>query len=219
MKILAIEFSSPLRSVALAEVGEGTFRVLGRAEERLGQSTHAFAMIGAVLEQAGLARSAIDCLAIGLGPGSYAGIRVSLAIAQGWQLATGVRTVGISSIECLAETARAEGVRGPVSFLVDAQRGEFYLADYELGDTGSVERSPLRIAVRAEIEHRLAARSVVMGPDILAAFPAARELNPDAVALSRLAASGPDAVSAGELQPIYLRAVSFVKAPAPSRLY
>lgn len=219
MKILAIDFSSSLRNVALAEASGGKARVLARAEERHGQSTHAFGMIEKLLSEGQVERAEIDCLAIGLGPGSYAGIRVSLSIAQGWQLATGVKTTGISSITCLAEAARRGGHRGRVAVVVDAQRGEFYLAEYDISDAVFRETKPLAIVSRGELESRLANGGVVLGPDLAGASEMVIELYPDAAILAQLVASDPVFVSADKLTPIYLRAANFVKAPKPTRTY
>ena len=219
MKILAIDFSSSLRSVALADAGDGNAQVLGRAEERHGQSTHAFAMIEKLLADSGNERGAIDCLAIGLGPGSYAGIRVSLAIAQGWQLARGVKTIGVSSVAVLAHSTWTHGQRGQASFVIDAQRGEFYLADYQLNDSGCVEVEPLAIVAPAQIENRLAGGHAVFGPDVSGIFPGARDLYPDAARLAEVASRKREFASADQLTPIYLRAARFVKAPKPTRSY
>jgi tRNA threonylcarbamoyl adenosine modification protein YeaZ len=220
MKILAIDFSTARRSVALADSQDGNVRIIGRAEEQHGQATHAFALIDNLLREAGHERGAIECLTIGLGPGSYAGIRVSLALPQGWQLATGVKVVGISSIECLAETAREAGHRGPVTLVVDAQRGEFYLADYQLTDDGCEPMQPLAIVSRGEIERRLAEGITVFSPDAAATGMAGlRELYPDAARLAALAARCGEYVPAEVLEPIYLRATSFVKARKPDRVY
>lgn len=221
MKILAIDFSTARRSVALAESQDGNVQIIARAEEQHGQATHAFALIDNLLREGGYERGAIECLVVGLGPGSYAGIRVSLALAQGWQLATGVKVVGISSIECLAETARAAGHRGPASLVVDAQRGEFYLADCRLTDDTFELTQPLEIVSRREIERRLAEDMTVFAPDAPATGIAGlRELYPDAAKLASLTATGHrEFVPAEVLEPIYLRATSFVKAPKPERVY
>lgn len=219
MKILAIDFSSPVRSVALAECVNKQFCLLGRTEERHGPSTHAFAMIETLLAESGVDRKSIDCLAIGLGPGSYAGIRVSLAIAQGWQLATDAKAVGISSVDCLAATARAGGRRGSSAFAVDAQRGEFYLAEYELTDAGCRETRSLSIVSRQVIDALMTEGKIVCGPDVAAAFDQAVETFPDAARLAEIACRQPRFVPADQLTPIYLRAASFVKAPKPSRVY
>jgi len=76
---LALEFSSSQRSVAVARAG----RVLAETSEAGGRETHAFGMIEKVLAAAKIGRAEIECLAVGLGPGSYTGIRVALSIAQG----------------------------------------------------------------------------------------------------------------------------------------
>ena len=65
-------------------------------------------MIEKVLAAAKIEREEIEVLAVGLGPGSYTGIRVAISIAQGWQLARGVKLLGIGSAECLAAQAQAE---------------------------------------------------------------------------------------------------------------
>jgi len=216
MKILALDFSTAVRCVALAEVEAGQFRLLASAEERHGQSTQAFALIEAVLTRAGVSRDAVDRLAVGLGPGSYAGIRVSLAIVQGWQLARGTTSVGVSSVDCLAATAWEQGRRGPASFVVDAQRGEYYLAEFILADASVGEGSSLEIVPRTQIETRLASGAQVFGPEAMASFPTAKDLFPSAGVLARLAAERNEPVAADQLEPIYLRAANFVKAPAPA---
>src|SRR5580765_6080487 len=101
MKILALEFSSPQRSVAVLEPADDASSN-ARSNEALetgANSTNAFEMIQRALRLAQLEREQIDCLAIGLGPGSYTGIRASIALAQGWQFARDVKLVGISSAE------------------------------------------------------------------------------------------------------------------------
>ena len=90
MTILALEFSSSQRSVAVARDGQ----VLAEAATAGGREMNAFSLIERVLAEARLGRDQIDCLAVGLGPGSYTGIRVALAIAQGWQLARPIRLLG-----------------------------------------------------------------------------------------------------------------------------
>src|SRR5207249_11930332 len=95
MKILALEFSSAQRSVALVVDGQ----VRGRAQETGTRESRALSLIESALSAAGLERETVDCLAVGLGPGSYGGIRSAIALAQGWQLARGTKTLGISSGE------------------------------------------------------------------------------------------------------------------------
>lgn len=83
--------------------------VLGEAHEKAGKHTLAFGLIETALAQAGIEREQIECVAVGLGPGSYMGTRIAIAIAQGWQLARGVKTAGISSDDALARQAGGPG--------------------------------------------------------------------------------------------------------------
>src|ERR1035438_4492910 len=120
MTILALEFSSPQRSVAVLRT-EGAV-MAAEAIETGRQRTNAFGMIEQVLAGTKIEREQIEVIAIGLGPGSYTGIRAAISLAQGWQLAfaepeqenssqtmasaqrrlaRGVKLLGVSSAECL----------------------------------------------------------------------------------------------------------------------
>ena len=213
MWILAFEFSSDRRGVAVVDSREG--RVAGRAEEQGGRQTHALGLTGAALDEAGIEREAVEVIAIGIGPGSYTGIRIALATAQGWQLGTGVKTIGVSSVDCLAEQARREGLRGRVHVVVDAQRGEFYHTVYRVTETSWTVEEPLRII---SADHVLASRQpgeALIGPDAAVETRLqGQRVFPDAAVLGQLAAPRTDFQPAFQIEPIYLRAVSFVKAPA-----
>ena len=214
MKILAFEFSSDHRSVALAEIG-ATARILSEATVSGIRSTPVITLVDDVLRQANESRDAIEAMVIGLGPGSYTGIRIAIATAQGWQLARGVKLLGISSVDALAERARVDGLRGPVGLAIDAQRGEFYLANYDISEGDARLMEPLRLVSRGEIERRLAAGETIAGPEVPPLLPQARLLFPRAADLARLAVGRNDFVDGEKLAPVYLREVSFVKAPPP----
>jgi tRNA threonylcarbamoyladenosine biosynthesis protein TsaB len=209
MKMLAIEFSSAQRSVAAVADGQ----VRGRAEQTGGRNTRAIGLVERALGDAGMEREAIECIAVSLGPGSYAGIRGAIALAQGWQLARGVRLLGVSSVECLAAQAQAERIKGRVNILIDAQRNEFYFAAYELDAHGRREVEPLRLVSRDEAQARCGRGPTVLVPEPLAGFPHARVWPPDAGMLGQLAAARSDFVPGDKLEPIYLRETAFVKAP------
>src|SRR5688572_28862306 len=119
MTILALEFSSMRRSASLMRSSAEPASIASNWPER---STRAFALIDEALQCAKVSRSQIDCIAVGLGPGSYTGIRVAISIAQGWQLATTVKLLGISSVDAIAGQARAQGITGHVACVIDAQR-------------------------------------------------------------------------------------------------
>jgi len=217
MKILALEFSSEQRSVAVLrmEHASGVAPVFVSTDRSGPRATNAFHLIEAALAKAGIEREEIDRLAVGLGPGSYTGIRAAISIAQAWQLARNVRLLGISSIECLAFQAQNEGIRGRIHFAIDAQRNEFYLATYQIDPEEHRLIEPLRIVSSAEVLERIKAGEPLAGPEIARSFPQARLLFPDAGALARLAMARSDFVRGEELAPIYLRETNFVKAPPP----
>src|SRR5882672_5700400 len=152
MTILALEFSSEQRSVALARDGI----VLSEAIERSGgRTTNAFGLIEKALAQAKILREEIEVIAVGLGPGSYTGIRGAIALAQGWQLARGIKLLGVSSAEVLAAQAQAEKFFGRVNVVIDAQRGEFYLATWEISESRREEISQLKIVSPGEMAARV----------------------------------------------------------------
>jgi tRNA threonylcarbamoyladenosine biosynthesis protein TsaB len=205
MTILALEFSSARRSVALARGG----RLLAEAVEQTGgRGTDVFGLIEKVLEKGNASREEIEVIAVGLGPGSYTGIRAAIAVAQGWQLARGAKLLGVSSLESLAAQAQVERFFGRVNIAVDAQRGEFYLATWELSGQSRVEVSALKIVPAAEIAARRAAHEICVGPE--------QEplLFPAAATVAALGAGRTDFVPGERLEPVYLREASFVKAPA-----
>jgi tRNA threonylcarbamoyladenosine biosynthesis protein TsaB len=222
MTILTLEFSSLQRSVALVCGRPGQAgSVVSEVVETGGGGTRAFGMIQSALREAGLERGQIEVLAIGLGPGSYTGIRVALAIAQGWQLASGdggVKLAGISSAECLAAQAQAENIRGRVNVVVDAQRNEFYVATYDLSADGWDEIEPLRILSRPEVELKAGAKETLVGPEVTRWFPNGRPVYPRAAMLGRLAWRRNEFIAGDKLEPIYLRETHFVKAPPGQRM-
>jgi tRNA threonylcarbamoyladenosine biosynthesis protein TsaB len=207
MTILALEFSSAQRSVAIARGGE----VLAAASETGERGTKAFGLIENVLAAAKIGREEIQILAAGLGPGSYTGIRVALSIARGWQLARGVKLLGIGSAECLAAQAQAEKMSGRVNVVIDAQRGEFYLATCEILAAGLEEVAPLKIVTATEVKSRADAGEILIGPEVTRWFPSGKTLFPTATMLAKLAARRTDFSAGGSLEPIYLRTTSFVK--------
>ena len=206
MTILALEFSSGQRSVALARDGG----VLSGAVETGGyRVTNAFGLVEKVLAAANLSREDIEVIAVGLGPGSYTGIRAAIAVAQGWQLATGVKLLGVSSADSLAAQAQAGKIFGRVNVAIDAQRGEFYLAGWDISAAERREISPLKIVSAVELAAHRNAGGICVGPEM------EPPLLPTAAMLAHLAAGRSDFIAGEKLEPIYLRETSFVKAPPP----
>ena len=229
MKILAFDFSSSQRSVAVLRTADGSrktedgplrsppsaLQISEVIETSKGHTMQPFAMIETVLAQAGIERHEIGRIVVGLGPGSYTGIRAGIAMAQGWQLAREVQRLGISSVEAIAAQARLDGLRGAVRVVVDAQRGEFYLATWELSDAGHHETGPLRIVSADEMKTHADSGICIIGPEVTRWFPSGKIIFPRAATLAGLALERTQCVGGDALEPIYLRETTFVNAPAP----
>lgn len=217
MKILAFDFSSPQRSVAVlnADGRGGTTTTSEVVDASPGNSMLPLSMVERALKQSGLERGQIECIAVGIGPGSYTSIRVAISLAQGWQIATSVKLCGVSSVECIAAQTVEEGIHRPFSVVVDAQRGEFYLAGYDCPDDKPHATSPLRIASAAEVRAREKAGDILVGPEVMRWFPEGRLIYPRAGTLGKLAQARDRFISGEALEPIYLRETQFVKAPPP----
>ncbi|MDE2679966.1 MAG: tRNA (adenosine(37)-N6)-threonylcarbamoyltransferase complex dimerization subunit type 1 TsaB [Verrucomicrobiota bacterium] len=200
--ILALEFSSNRRSVAIADGKD----VLARVETN-DVKKPPLTLIDEALKKANLDRTAIETIALGIGPGSYTGIRSAIATAQGWQLARNINLLPIPSAEILAANAAANGQRGEIHFIIDAQRHEYYHTTWKLTEDNQSQTTPLHI-----ITFTVAAELKAFGPDA-AGFPSCEPLFPDAAILAQLAAGRTDFQPGETIEPIYLRPIEFTKAP------
>jgi tRNA threonylcarbamoyladenosine biosynthesis protein TsaB len=212
MNILALEFSSPVRSVAIVECRDGQERVRVEIADRDFRARGAVALVQDALSGAGLKPEAIDRIAVGLGPGSYTGIRSAISIAQGWQLGLNTGVVGVGSFDILAATALVAGAKDRARLVVDAQRNEVYSVVYDLSGQFPHAVDPIAIAPAASLSGQ-----PIVGPEATRWSLVARDLLPSAIVLARLAHASSVTIPAEKLEPIYLRPVEFVKAP-PARL-
>jgi len=144
VKLLGIEMSSSVGSIALRCGDEIRAREIATPRE---QTELLLPLVHELLAEAEVGLGALDGITFGRGPGSFTGLRVAAAAAQGLALASGVPLLPVSSLLCLAQTAwRREGVARAV-VCVDARMGEVYWAVFAV--TGG--------AMRAEGDERLGA--------------------------------------------------------------
>lgn len=217
---VAIETSTSLGTVAVARNDD----VL--AEVALGvQTRHAEKALPALayaLEVAGVARSAIEEVVVGGGPGSFTGIRVAAATAKGLVAALGVPLRSFPGLLALAAAIAADR---PVCALLDARRGEVYAGCWRLGvGSPTIPIEPVLAPMVAPVEDVIAAVAdaapVFAGDgarryrDVLAAagaVVAAAPAHPRASMLLWLAARDPDAGVVADVpgwEPSYVRASS-----------
>lgn len=123
MLTLALDTATPDLSLALV-TPQGTFSFCERLERLHAQRIAP--EVQALFQQAGLPFRA-DRLVVGVGPGSYTGVRVAASYALGLARAWGVEVFGVSSLMAMA--APHEGV---VGVTLDARRGNVYAGLYEV---------------------------------------------------------------------------------------
>ncbi len=207
MKILALEFSSQQRSVTVTDEDKPLAQVSTGKHK-----TNPMVLVHEALSKSAIDRSEINLIAIGIGPGSYTGIRSAIAIAQGWQLGREIHLCAISSVEVLAAMAQTNGQRGEIHFLIDAQRHEYYHCTWNLSEKNQTETTPLSI-----INASKAADLKALGPDA-SELPHCEPLYPNATALAALATEKSKLFKGFEIEPIYLRQTEFTKSPLRRQL-
>jgi tRNA threonylcarbamoyladenosine biosynthesis protein TsaB len=93
--------------------------------ERPGHAEQLLALADELLHEASLTWGAVDRIAVGVGPGTFTGLRIGVATARALAQASGAQVVGVSTLQALAAAARAPAGR-PVLACVDARRGELF---------------------------------------------------------------------------------------------
>ena len=223
MKILALEFSPRERSIAVLVDGE----VRGFAMDRTPQGTRSFELIALTLTEARLSAADVECIAVGRGPGSYAGTRIAIAIAQGWQLASGVKLLGVSSADAIARQINTtEGIKlvgrnvpfqGLANIVFDAQRNQAYAIRYRIGMEDPIAFGDFDLLTHDEEMRRRGAGEIFVKAD-MGPWNLGKEsvILSDARVIGDIAERRTDFLSGDQLEPVYLRKAEFVKA-APSK--
>ncbi len=227
LNLLAIETSTPQAAVVLRD-RSGTVRAAPvDSAQRHGRGL--IPAIATLLEQAGLSPRDLDAIAVGLGPGSFTGLRVGIMAAKTLAYAGCGRLVGLDSLAVFARQAPPEALH--VAVAGDAQRGELFVADF-LRDAPAL--APRRIAETrlvpaADWAASLPPGTAVVGPlparlnlafpqGVLAQIPGAGVPEPHAlleVALDALADGRED--DPYSLEPLYIRrSAAEEKAPPPT---
>ncbi len=134
MKVLAIDTATDNCSCAL-KVGDEVFE-----ESVIAPQQHAqllLPMIDKLMERGGVAREELDGLVFGRGPGSFTGLRIATAAAQGIAYALEIPVVGVSTLQALAHSQfRLQGQAFSVA-CIDARMNEVYWGAYQTHGYGN----------------------------------------------------------------------------------
>ncbi|MGA2312129.1 MAG: tRNA (adenosine(37)-N6)-threonylcarbamoyltransferase complex dimerization subunit type 1 TsaB [Xanthobacteraceae bacterium] len=213
MRVLAIDTALAACSAAVLDTEHGGIVAAESLPMTRGHAEALMPLIARVMDQAGLAFTDLDRVAVTTGPGSFTGLRVGIAAARGIALATGKSAVGLSTLFAYAAPQMAADDRIPVVAAIDARHGHVYLQVFGPGGrTPSAPRlAPLREAVQAASAAPAcivgsAAQSVAAGLSQADAEPAAVDARPapDIAWVARIGAGLPEGQSPPK--PQYLRA-------------
>jgi tRNA threonylcarbamoyladenosine biosynthesis protein TsaB len=132
MKRLALDASGPTASVALCEGDK--LVALSYADCGLKHSVTLLPMAEELLNRAGWKIADLDALVVTNGPGSFTGLRIAVSTVKGLAVANQTPCVGVSSLEAMAWCAAHRRGNGVVCAWMDARRGEFYTATFDIVD-------------------------------------------------------------------------------------
>ena len=143
--ILAIETSSEICSVAFWENGK-----ILREYNQKAPMQHA-QLLGKLVEHGlkQLALNQLQTVAVGIGPGSFTGLRIGLSYAQGLCFGSGIHIVGISNHQVIAMQNKTN--KAPILTIIDARRDEVYLARHKNDSIFTIESH--QIIALDKIEH------------------------------------------------------------------
>lgn len=205
--ILAFDTSGPWLGTALLRGDDVS--AAHYVEMKKGQAEHLMPLLEQTLSDAGVSLQDVDAIGVGIGPGNFTGIRISVSAARGLALALGVPAVGVSTLEALAF-----GAPGPTLTSVDGHAHKVYSQFFQTGAPSSPHHStiddmpfPPSRAEADVIGHRA---------DELAKITGGRALDPAfplTVAIARLAAARMHNTHLKRPAPLYIKPAD----AAPSR--
>jgi tRNA threonylcarbamoyl adenosine modification protein YeaZ len=212
MRVLAIDTALEACSAAVLDTEQGKVASESAPMVR-GHAEALMPLIGRVMKQADMPFSALDRVAVTVGPGSFTGLRVGIAAARGIALAAGKPALGLTTLAAYAAPHIAEDAEVGVVAAIDARHDHVYLQVFA---PGGHALAPPRIASIAEAVQAAAngpLRIVGTGAGMLAAAwpsnqppPAVVDDRraPDIIWVGRLAVAAEETTDGPK--PLYLRA-------------
>ncbi len=162
MNLVVIDTSTERAVIALATMSGALYATATETSRRHGRDL--IPRIAFLLDEAGLHVADLNAVAVGLGPGSYTGLRVGVTAAKTLCYASGADLLGLDSL--IATGRNAPGHANRISVIADAQRGDLYVADLYRAAPKSPPRSlgDTRVEPLADWRARLEPDVFVMGP-------------------------------------------------------
>jgi tRNA threonylcarbamoyl adenosine modification protein YeaZ len=172
VKLLAFDTATRATAVALYDSDTGPDSALEARDDpepgqRPGHAGRLLALVAELVDQAG-GWDQVARIAVGVGPGTFTGLRIGIATAHGLARGRRIELVGVSTLRALAFRAREAGEADaqPVLALIDARRGELFAAGWVAGSDPGADDAALEPC--AIPPARLCERLVELGPAPLA---------------------------------------------------
>ncbi len=127
MKILSIDTSTAFVYLALIDGNQ----IIDEFQEKMdrGQAENLIPQIDELLKKNQWRAGELDRVAVGIGPGSFTGVRVAIACAKGIGLALNIPVVGVNSFDAISYYYSS-----PVCVLLDTRRDDFYVKIFDETD-------------------------------------------------------------------------------------
>lgn len=210
MRLLALEAGGPVLGAALFEDGQAVASAHHLAPQRQAESLAP--MVQALLQGQHWPAQSLNAVACGLGPGSFTGLRSSLAFGRGLQLGSpSMKLVGVPTLHAWAEAFAPQKV-DEVLVLLDGRRGQAYRARLRRRGVGWQEMLPSALLDLKDVLPEAAADPVLllsdMSPErLLPLVPEALVLDSSELvqAVGRLGLRALQGEALPDWEPIYLR--------------
>lgn len=167
MNVLGLDTAATATAVALRLTGGEQLEARDDpvAHARPGHTSTLLPLAAALLDRAGLRWGELDAIAVGLGPGTFTGLRVGVATARGLAQSLGIAAIGVPSLHALALPALrgADTRKARVLTVLDARRGEAFLAAYAppaQGGAGDRGHAPVELLAPVPVRPELLAQHV-----------------------------------------------------------
>lgn len=150
-RFLALDSATATLAVAIMENNELLHEINVNGERN--HSVHMHPVIARAVEEAGLTVNDIEGITVGVGPGSYTGVRMAVTAAKTLSWAKKIPVVGVSSLHAIAWGSLAYGLKEEktgqerhwIIPLLDARRGQAYTALF----IGGTADAPIRVEADA----------------------------------------------------------------------
>lgn len=167
--ILSVDTATPCSTVALTIGTRLEGRVLGSLSisSNVTHSRRLLVAIDRLLADTGILKEDIYAFAVGLGPGSFTGLRIGMATVKGLAAAAGKPMYGVSTLDITVANCSDSRL---ICSVLDARKKEVYAAFYRCDDAGIPRRVTEIVAVSPEILIRGIDEPILMVGDGLIAY-------------------------------------------------